>query len=152
MRGSVEIIEERDMRRILVSSVLAVSVGVSGCGFHAEPLVAGGVGGGAIGAGTGALIGAAIANGDIAASALLGGAIGIPVGLAVAALYDMHSEKTLKEEKQEIIDANNQEILTRQRELDSMREQLRTEGSGLSVSGASRAYIYDGHTYGNRER
>jgi hypothetical protein len=140
------------MRRLLLSSLIAVAITGTGCGFHAQPLVAGSAAGGAVGAGTGAIIGAAIANGDIAASALLGGAIGIPIGLAIGAIYDMSSQKTLKEQKQEIIQANQTEIVARQRELDTLREQLRTEETGLEVTSATPAYIYDGHRYGNRER
>jgi hypothetical protein len=140
------------MRRAILSSLLAGSVLTSGCGFHAEPLLIGSVGGAAAGAGTGAIIGAVIANGDIAASALLGGAIGIPVGLAIAALIDMNSERTVREIKADEIEANQREIFARQREIDALREKLRLDETGLGVSDETRAYIYDGHTYGNSRR
>ncbi len=144
--------ELKSMRQVTTTGLLSLALFVNGCGFHAEPLAAGGLAGGAVGAGTGAIIGAVIANGDVAASALLGGAIGIPVGLAIGAIYDLSSERTLKEKKMEVIEANNIEIAARQRELDLMREQLRTEETGLRLTDETRAYIYNGHTYGNRNR
>jgi hypothetical protein len=136
---------------LLASGIVATSL--PGCStFHAEPLAIGTVGGAAAGAGTGALIGAVIANGDVAASALLGGAIGIPVGLALGALYDYNSEPSVQERKEAEIRANQDEIFARQRELDALREELRNDSPGQNPSDAERHYHYNGPTYGNYYR
>lgn len=140
----------RSLVSMVVCGVLTVSSGCSG--FHAEPLAVGAVGGAAAGAGTGAIIGAAIANGDVAASALLGGAIGIPVGLAVAAIYDYNSERSVGERKAEEIEKNQAEIFSRQREIDKVREQMRNEGPEGNPSETGREYHYNSPSLGSYYR
>ena len=137
------------MSRSLLSSIIGAAVLLGGCGFHTEPLVAGGVGGAAAGAGTGALVGALISNGDVAASALLGGAIGLPVGIAVGALYDYNSEESVRERKMAEIQANHREIFARQREIDALREQIRNDGPTGNPSQELRGQQYDGPTIGD---
>lgn len=141
----------RFLYTVMVSGVAVTSF--SGCStFHAEPLVIGTLGGAAAGAGTGALVGALIANGDVAASALLGGAVGIPVGLALGALYDYNSELSVQERKEVEIRANQDDIFARQRELDALREELRNDSPGQNPPDAERHYHYNGPTYGNYYR
>jgi hypothetical protein len=145
----------RSSRRFLyaltISGIAATSL--SGCStFHAEPLAIGTLGGAAAGAGTGALVGTLIANGDVAASALLGGAVGIPVGLALGALYDYHSEPSVQERKEVEIRANQDEIFARQRELDALREEMRNDSPGQNPPDGERHYHYNGPTYGNYYR
>jgi hypothetical protein len=137
------------MKRLTLSALLSIVVLSTGCGFHAAPLAEGAAGGTAVGAGTGAIIGAVIANGDIGASALLGGAIGLPVGLAAAALYDYNSERTLKEIKIGDINRNQREIMARQREIDSLREELREEGPTGNPDESQKEYRYMGPSLGN---
>lgn len=135
----------------IITGVLTGSL--SGCSsFHAAPLAIGSVGGAAAGAGTGALIGTVIANGDVAASALLGGAVGIPIGLALGALYDYNSEKSVSERKRVEINANQDEIFARQRQLDTLREQLRNDTPGYSPPDSERQYHYNGASFGNYYR
>jgi H+/gluconate symporter-like permease len=144
------------MYRILSSLCLLFAVtAASGCSdttIHAKPLAVGAVSGAAAGAGTGAIVGAIIANGDIAASALLGGAVGIPVGLALGALYDYNSQENVAQRKQKEINRNQDEIYTRQRELDDLREQIRNDGPSGNPSESDRYYHYNGNTYGNYYR
>lgn len=140
------------MKRTAVSTLVAALILSSGCGMHAAPLAVGGAGGAALGAGTGAIIGTVIANGDIGASALLGGAIGLPVGLAVAAIYDYNSERTLKEIKIDDIRRNQGEIMARQREIDSLREELREESPQGNPEESSRGYQFNGASLGNPYR
>ncbi len=140
------------MLRPLTSGILASAVLLSGCGFHSEPLAVGGLAGSAVGAGTGAIIGATIANGDIAASALLGGAVGIPIGIAIGMIYDMSSQQTVQEQQAELIKGNQIEITTRQREIEALRDQIRTDGPSGNPSEGRRRYQYNGHTYGNYYR
>ena len=140
------------MLRPLTSGILASAVLLTGCGFHSEPLAAGGLVGSAVGAGTGAIIGASIANGDVAASALLGGAVGIPIGIAIGMIIDMSSEQTIQEQQLEVIQSNQVEISTRQREIEALRDQIRTDGPTGNPSEGRRRYQYNGHTYGNYYR
>jgi hypothetical protein len=88
----------------------------------------------------------------VAASALLGGAIGIPAGIAIAAIYDYNSEQSVRERKQARIAENQEELFARQREIDTLREKVRTEGRNGTPAEELREYRYDGHTYGNYYR
>lgn len=131
----------------------AVVISAIGCSSsYTTPVAVGGVGGAAAGAGTGAIIGAVIANGDVAASALMGGAIGLPVGLALGALYHYNSDEKVAERKGEIIRLNQEEIFARQRELDALREELKNESYQGNPPESQRFYHYNGHTLGNYYR
>ena len=140
------------MSRSLVTLILGASLLVGGCGFHTKPLTIGGVSGGLAGAGTGAIVGAVIANGDVAASALLGGAVGIPVGIAIAAIYDYNSEQSVRERKKAAIAENQEELFARQREIDVLRDKVRGDGIVGNPSEELKDYRYNGHTYGNYYR
>lgn len=120
--------------------------------MHAAPLATGAVGGSALGAGTGAIIGAVIANGDIASSALLGGAIGLPVGLAIAAAYDYNSERTIQEAKDSDIRRNQRELMARQRYIDELREELRSDAPSGNPAEERQEYRYMGPSLGNPYR
>jgi phage tail tape-measure protein len=137
---------------VLVFCIAILSSGCSSSVFHAKPLAYGAGGGAVAGAGTGAIVGALIANGDIAASAMLGGAIGIPVGLAIGMAYDYYSDQTLSEKNAVEIQKNQIEIYKRQRELDNLREQIRNDGPTGNPSESDRYYHYNGNTYGNYYR
>jgi hypothetical protein len=145
----------KSFRKVILTLALAgvLSSSLSGCSvFQAAPVAAGGVSGAAVGAGTGALVGTLIANGDVAASALLGGAIGIPVGLALGAVYHYNSEPSVRERKSVEINANQDEIYSRQRELDALREDLRNDTPQHNPPDPERHYHYNGPTYGNYYR
>jgi hypothetical protein len=139
------------MKRLFLTGVLSSAALLSsGCGFHGDTLAVGGVGGAAAGAGTGAIIGAVIANGDIGASALLGTAIGLPAGLAIAALYDYTSDRSVAERRMEEIEMNQQDIFNRQREIDALREQIRNDGPSGNPADELRDYNYSGASLGRR--
>lgn len=144
------------MYKLILSLVVCcVAIGSSGCSssaFHSKPLAIGTIGGAAAGAGTGAIVGALISNGDIAASAMLGGAVGIPVGLAIGMVYDYYSERSVSERNAVEIQKNQVEIYKRQRELDNLREQIRNDGPTGNPSESDRYYHYNGNTYGNYYR
>jgi hypothetical protein len=112
----------------------------------------GSVGGAAVGAGTGAIIGSVIANGDIAASALLGTAVGLPVGLAAGMIYDYYSEETIREIKIEDIKNNQKEILARQREIDALREEIKSDIPDGNPPSDRQEYRYMGPSLGNPYR
>jgi hypothetical protein len=137
---------------LLICCVAVLSSGCSSSAFHAKPLAIGTVGGAAAGAGTGAIVGALIANGDIAASAMLGGAIGVPVGLAIGMVYDYYSERSISERNAVEIQRNQVEIYKRQRELDDLREQIRRDSPNANPPESDRYYHYNGPTYGNYYR
>jgi hypothetical protein len=142
---------KRSLSCVLLSGLVAVSS--TGCSSsYTTPVAVGGVGGAAAGAGTGAIIGAVIANGDVAASALMGGAIGLPVGLALGALYHYNSDMKVAERKGEVIRKNQEEIFARQRELDALREDLKNEGYQGNPPESQRHYHYNGNTFGNYYR
>lgn len=140
------------MSRTFLSVVALVSILTSGCSAHTDSLAWGGLGGAAAGAGTGAIVGSVIANGDVAASALLGGALGIPVGIALGAIIYNNSQGGVRERKVEQINKNNAELFARQRELDSLREQIRNDGPSGNPSEHLREHQYNGDTLGNYYR
>jgi hypothetical protein len=140
------------MSRTLLSALFCTAVLSSGCGYHAAPLAIGSVGGAAVGAGTGAIIGSVISGGDIGASALLGGAIGLPVGLAAGMIYDYYSEKTIREIKIEDIKNNQREILARQREIDALREEIKSDIPDGNPPTDRQQYRYVGPSLGNPYR
>jgi H+/gluconate symporter-like permease len=105
-----------------------------------------------VGAGTGAIIGSVISGGDIGASALLGGAIGLPVGLAAGMIYDYYSEKTIREIKIEDIKNNQREILARQREIDALREEIKSDIPDGNPPTDRQQYRYVGPSLGNPYR
>lgn len=144
-----------NLKRSFVSVCLGGIVAVSSIGCsssYTKPVAVGGLGGAAAGAGTGAIIGTVIANGDVAASALMGGAIGLPVGLALGALYHYNSEPKVAERKGEIIRKNQEEIFSRQRELDALREDIKNEAYQGNPPESQRHYHYNGNTFGNYYR
>lgn len=140
------------MAKNFLSLVVASSIAVSGCGLSAESLGWGALGGTAAGAGTGAIIGAVIANGDIATSALLGGAIGLPVGIALGAYLDYNSDSRVSERKVAQIQKNSAEIYARQRKLEDLRDRIRDDGPTGNPPESDRRYYYNGPTHGNYYR
>jgi len=140
------------MSRSLLTTLLCTAVLSSGCGYHAAPLAVGSVGGAALGAGTGAIIGSVISGGDVGASALLGTAIGLPVGLAAGMIYDYYSEDTIREIKIEDVKNNQKEILARQREIDALREEIKSDIPDGNPSSDRQEYRYMGPSLGNPYR
>ncbi len=140
------------MSRTLLSALFCAAVLTSGCGYHAAPLAIGSVGGAAVGAGTGAIIGSVVSGGDVGASALLGTAIGLPVGLAAGMVYDYYSEETLREIKIEDLKINQQEILARQREIDALREEIKSDIPDGNPPSGRGEYRYMGPSLGNPYR
>jgi len=140
------------MSKKFLSFVFASAVAISGCGISGESLGYGALGGTAAGAGTGAIIGAVIANGDIATSALLGGAIGLPVGIALGAYLDYNSDARVSERKVAQIQKNAAELYARQRKLEDLRDRIRDDGPTGNPPESDRRYYYNGPTHGNYYR
>lgn len=108
-----------------------------------------GLAGGAIGAGSGALVGMAISNGDVAASALLGAGIGVPVGLAAGAIYAATANQRVLNRNNSIIDRNRGEILKRQEEINQLRDELIMDSKLMDADETLRSDQYIGPTLGN---
>jgi hypothetical protein len=98
------------------------------CGFNStEPShvgAAGAVGGAAVGAGTGALIGSAISAGDVGASAILGGAIGLPVGAGLGYYYVATRNDRELGRLDGIIEENNVGLVKTEEELNALRREV----------------------------
>jgi uncharacterized membrane protein YebE (DUF533 family) len=111
----------------------------------------GGLGGAAVGAGTGAIIGSVISNGDVAKSALVGGAIGIPVGIIAGLAFRNASQNGEIADQREAIEENKQHILQQERELEYMRNEIRDDSSSKTVNpGLDRIeHQYNGPSLGN---
>lgn len=113
------------------------------------------VGGGLLGASAGAIAGALISNGDIAKSALLGGALGIPAAIALTLLLNSGSETDpARIDREPIIKANEEKIFQRERDLVTLREQVVGESPDYDFEYSDRGdridgAIYNGHTQGN---
>jgi hypothetical protein len=131
---------------LLVCSCMAV-----GCASdpHTQAGLVGGAGGGVIGAGTGAIIGASITNGAVLESAALGGAIGIPVGVAAGLTYIYMKEKAELDENDGIIKRNYDYIVSRQTEIDRLRAQLEDDAARIVPDQRRKERYFDGATIGN---
>ncbi len=109
----------------------------------------GGVVGGLTGAGSGALVGAIISRGDIAASALLGTAIGIPVGAVLGIYYLYTVENREVNENQDVIDYNADLIRRRQEKINRLKNQTDSEAQSIKLDPKKRQEIYTGPTLGS---
>lgn len=118
------------MRSFLLLGALSLGACSSEMGTNAA---AGGAMGTAAGAGTGAIIGSVISNGDVGESALLGGAIGLPLGILGGVMYTNYSESSQIEENNERIINNREHILQQERELNYMRNKIREDSSSDAV-------------------
>ena len=132
--------------------ILTLSLCISACSFSNDPYyqygTVGGLTGMGVGVGTGALVASLIANGDLAGSALLGGAVGLPLGILAGVAYRASLEKSELEENNELIKANAEYIMARQVEIDRQREELIDNSFRIQPNIALRDEIYTGATIG----
>ena len=117
-----------------------------------DPYVASGTVGGTIGAGVGAGTGALIANnmvnGDIGESALIGGAIGLPVGILAGVAYQSYQEQSEEDDNSQKIRENYEYITRRQYEIDRTREAIIEDSFAIEPDKTLRTYIYTGPSIG----
>ncbi len=149
--GVADIIPKGALMKVFkVLAPTLLSLALIGCSEnkYANAAVVGGVTGAAVGAGTGAAIGSAISHGDVGASALLGAGVGLPVGILSAVAIQSMMEKSEIEKNNDIIQANYQYIMTRQREIDELRERLTEDSLRLTPDKSLRSDIYTGPTIG----
>ncbi len=94
----------------------------------------GGASGAAIGAGTGAIIGASIKNGAVGDSALLGGAIGLPIGILLGVAYTNSTQSSDIADNAEELKANHERLLAQEREIEYLRNEIRDDSSSRMVN------------------
>jgi len=127
-----------------------------GCAAFDDPYVrdgaVGGIGAAGIGAGAGALIARNMVNGDIGKSALVGGAIGLPVGIAAGVAYRSYVEQSRLDDNRARILENQEYIIGRQREIDRLRAEIDEESFAIEPDTSLRGYIYTGPTVGVANR
>lgn len=128
----------------------------SGCAFNEHDPVhgaaAGGLALGTVGAGTGALIGAAISNGDIAASALLGAAVAVPIGIAAGAYYvSSQNERELELLNMEI-GTNRDAIIANEKEILELRQSITDESFEIHPNEELGEHLFTSPSIGNYYR
>lgn len=132
-------------RKVILLGLIST---LGGCALSNPTLWETGLAGGAAGAGTGAIVGSIIQDGNIAASAGLGALIGVPAGLALGQYYVQHlEEQKLAQEKQAIRD-RQLEIFNNERELENLRNEIRSE-SVVELDRDRRNVQFDGETLGS---
>ncbi len=138
------------LKRLFIGAV-ALTV-LSGCAARevSNPVYWGATGT-AVGAGTGALIGSIIANGDVAASAMLGGGIGVGAGILIGYMID-EWEREQKAQMLAEVRRNDEIISQRQREIQELRTRVDEEAERGDPDVSRREWIYDGPTIGQYYR
>ncbi len=136
---------------IFLATFLTSCAGTTGSAALDSGLI-GGVAGTALGAGTGALIGEAMSNGDVEESALLGGAIGLVSGIAIGAAVHHYQEQSLIDGNDAQIQSNMEYLQSSQREIDGLRENLEADSYAIQPDESRREYLYDGATVGQYRR
>ncbi|MBN8548008.1 MAG: hypothetical protein J0M12_01695 [Deltaproteobacteria bacterium] len=141
-------------KSLTVVAILALAACSSSSPSATTNVAAGGIMGAAAGTATGAIVGAAISNGNVGQSAALGAGIGIPVGMLAGAMYNEYSDSAAIEDNTMRIIHNKQQILEQEQELESMRNSIREDSSTEAVGPDSEdiEYQYLGPSLGNPYR
>lgn len=139
--------------KLCISGALVGAIFISGCAYLAEDpvasrAVAGGLIGGGIGAGTGALIGNAISGGDVGKSALVGGAIGVPVGAALLVGYYNYQRWSIVRKNERQIELNRSNIEDTQFQIESLRPAISAASAAFEFDYDRSEWIYDGPSLG----
>ncbi|MCB0328143.1 MAG: hypothetical protein KDD70_00730 [Bdellovibrionales bacterium] len=137
---------------LLISAVFFFS----SCGFNStnpsHTATAGGLGGAVVGAGTGAIIGSVIANGDVGMSALLGAGIGLPAGALVGYYYTATANERELGRLDGILEANQEVIDAEEASLRELRRQVSDESFLVQPDSSYREELYTGPTLGDPTR
>lgn len=133
----------------LAALMLAVLVGCAPSPYpDMTHTVVGGTMGTAIGAGTGALIGSSMKDGDVGDSALVGAGVGLASGLALGAAHQSARDQDLIDRTDAQIKANRAFMIRSEVDLRQMREHIRMEGSSIQVEEVEGQRLYVGPTIG----
>jgi hypothetical protein len=133
---------------IRILTLLTLSAALTACGSVTKNAAFGGVGGAAVGAGTGALVGSVIANGDVAASAILGGGIGIPVGIALGIAYSAYDPQVQHDRMVAQYVTDQHTIIAQEREIQRLRSEVFLDGPRNSYLNRGVRKPFHGSTLG----
>jgi hypothetical protein len=139
-------LKSNNINRLFLSTILIFSS--PGCGMELSPTATGGILGIAGGAGAGAIVGTLISRGDVLASSLLGGAIGLPLGLALGYAWQMNSEKYQQAALISRYVDNQELIMQQEREIEALREEAEREIPKTMPDSDLKQYQYIGSTLG----
>jgi uncharacterized membrane protein YebE (DUF533 family) len=117
-----------------------------------QQALVGGAVGTVLGAGTGALVGSLIKNGNVGKSAALGAGIGLASGVLAAAAYHEYQEHKEMREYQGRIAANQYYLEDMQMEIGELRQRLQQEADELKLDNPAPSYQYLGPSLGNPYR
>ncbi len=132
------------MRKFLLVVSIFVMSGCTTLGSMFDSFGTGALSGTLVGGGTGAIIGAAISNGDVGESALLGAAIGLVAGGITGAIVENNSEEHQRKEFLEKVRYNQQDTFEKEREIDVLRKQVESEIPHGLPSQDTKKYLYGG--------
>jgi len=141
--------------RLAISLCVVVLVGCAGHGQGnsiQQSAATGGLLAAGLGAGTGALVGNLIKNGDATKSALLGAGIALPIGALAGTAYKVHQDNKQFERNQETINQNHEHLARTRREMQQMRESMDMEAASFAIDEARVDYNYSGPSLGNYYR
>jgi len=124
--------------------LLALLGSLSSCALN-PTLIESGLVGGVAGAGTGALIGSVIKDGNIIASAGVGTLIGLPAGLALGQYYIRHLDEQRARKQQEFILEQKNQMFQNERQLETLRDELRADAP-TSLDSDRRNVQFEGET------
>ena len=108
--------------------------------------VNGAIAGGALGAGTGALIGSQIPNGVVAASAITGAVVGVPAGIILAVGYAQYQKGAALREARGQVEDNEAMIEQRNQQIDQLRQELTEESFTAQTEDGDSDRLYPGPT------
>ena len=140
------------LQKLLITAAVLLGIGCSASQETQENTLWGAGVGTVVGAGAGAAVGATIANGDIAMSALLGGAVGLPVGIVVGLAYQSVKENKQIKANASQIRGNQARIRQTQSQLDTYREKLDMDTAEITPDESEAEYRYEGPSLGNYYR
>ncbi len=145
------------LKRTIFSIFLSLSL--TNCGILSDSgpttggeYLAGAVIGTAAGAGIGAAIGNAISNGSVEKSVYLGAGVGLAVGVAGTYAYKEIKIHNRIVDNDTQIESNRKAILSKQTEIDRLREEVLNDTYNLQVDQGRFGTVYDGATLGNYYR
>lgn len=140
------------MKRSVLSSLIFLATLSSGCSPEPYDALSWGFGGtavgGALGAGAGALVGSAIPNGAVAASAIFGGAVGAASGAVIGVSYAEYMKEAELREVKNAVENNEEQIHLRNIEIEKLRRQLQEETVAAELGEANAQHLYPGPTLG----
>jgi osmotically inducible lipoprotein OsmB len=114
----------RAMTAMVALSLLVVTVALAGCGPQGmSTTTEGTLGGGVLGGGTGAIIGAAV--GHPLAGAAIGGALGAGTGYVVGS--SLQNQQTATQQQQGEIQNQQEQIQSQRRQIEQLQQQQQTE-------------------------